>query len=474
MQVMTGAKMRAAMILAGAIVFLYQPATATPARPAPAPTAATAPQSDAERVAELERQQFELRYERDMERIHTDLVDRQTSWFEILVSSLVGLFALAVTGSTIFFTIRFGRAAVAEARNEVAQARSDFEEQLSKAQHRNQEAEALVAQIRAHEQIARQITEGLQPGQTPTDPVQRRTLREIASEAATKPRNERTLDHYRALVMVAAMDSDWTAMERRAAAMDYLFEDADPETQAFALFQRAYALGELSRQHEAIAIYDELIRRFGDSNAPALLERVVMALFNKGVDLGALERHDDAIATYDELIRRFGDSDTPALQEKVAMALLNKGVRFGTLERHDDAIATYDELIRRFGDSDAPALLERVAMALFNKVVDLGALDRHDDAIATYDEVVRRFGDSEVTALQEMVAMALFNRACARGAQSNAPAAIADLRLWAERIGSFDCNKIANDSDFDPIRNDPAFRALLVEYGCVPPAEDAA
>jgi hypothetical protein len=76
--------------------------------------------------------------------------------------------------------------------------------------------------------------------------------------------------------------------------------------------------------------------------------------------------------------------------------------------------------------------------------------------------------------VQEPVAMALFNRACANGVQSNAPAAIADLRLWAERSGSFDCNKVANDSDFDPIRNDPAFQALLAEYGCLPPAEDSA
>jgi len=85
-----------------------------------------------------------------------------------------------------------------------------------------------------------------------------------------------------------------------------------------------------------------------------------MALFNKGVRLGALDRSEDAIAVYDDLIARFGTATEPALRERVAMALFNKGVRLGALDRSEDAIAVYDDLIARFGTATEPALREQV------------------------------------------------------------------------------------------------------------------
>src|SRR6266851_2563260 len=179
---------------------------------------------------------------------------------------------------------------------------------------------------------------------------------------------------------------------------------------ADALFNKGITLGALNRSEEEIGVYDDLVRRFGDSPAAALQEQVARALFNKGATLGTLNRSEGAIGVYDDLVRRFGDCPAAALQEAVARALVNKGITLGALNRSEEAIGVYDDLVRRFGDSPATALQEAVARALVNKGITLGALNRSEEAIGVYDDLVRRFGDSPATALQEAVARALLNR----------------------------------------------------------------
>jgi tetratricopeptide (TPR) repeat protein len=173
---------------------------------------------------------------------------------------------------------------------------------------------------------------------------------------------------------------------------------------AEALISMAVQLGELDLPLDAIATYDEVVRRFGDDPAPALREQVAKALVSKGITLGQQGQPLDAIATYNEIVRRFGDDPAPALRERVAKALFNKGVTLDQQGQPLAAIATYNEIVRRFGDDPAPALRERVAKALFNKGVTLNQQGQPLAAIATYDEVVRRFGDDPAPALREQVA----------------------------------------------------------------------
>ena len=52
----------------------------------------------------------------------------------------------------------------------------------------------------------------------------------------------------------------------------------------------------------------------------------------QGNALGALDRPADAIAVYDEVVSRFGDAPEPTLRQQVADALSNKGI---TLEGLD-------------------------------------------------------------------------------------------------------------------------------------------
>lgn len=510
------------------------------------------------RIAKLENSLQDEKYAKDMADIRADLIESQRDWYAVLMT----LLGIAVAGTTIFFTLRFGTAAVSAAKAEIIEQKAAIDSQLleagklnEQAAKLNEQARQLVEEISSHANQARDLIAALQPGEVPTDDEQRETISEVAQKALAKPRRERTLDDYKALVIHAMIQEDWATAERRAQAMTYLFEDADPESIAFALFNRALALGELDQSDEAISTYDELIERFGISDAPtmqepvaralynkgvrlgaldrskeaiavydeliarfgtsdvpglqepiakalfnrgfrlgvlgqhddsitaydemierfgkcdisSLQEQVAMALFNKGVRLGIIEKFEDEIAAYNELIARFGKSDRPTLQEQVAMALVNKGVRLGMLDRFDDEIAAYDELIARFGKSDRPALQEQVAKALINKGITLGTLDLSDDAITVYEELIKCFGKSDLAALQELVARALIYGAGCYARGKNVAASIDALQRWSKKVGTFDCETVANDSDFDAIRHDPEFVAFLTANGCTPP-----
>jgi hypothetical protein len=62
-----------------------------------------------------------------------------------------------------------------------------------------------------------------------------------------------------------------------------------------------------------------------------LREQVAKALVNKGARLGVLGRSDEAIAVYADVLARFGTATELALREQVAKALVNKGARLGVV-----------------------------------------------------------------------------------------------------------------------------------------------
>ena len=184
---------------------------------------------------------------------------------------------------------------------------------------------------------------------------------------------------------------------------------------AKALVNKGAALGALNRPQEALEACDEVVRRFGESDNPTLRESVASALLNRAKPLDALNRLHDVLETCDEVVRRFGESDMPALLESVATALVNKGIGLDALNQPQDALESYDEVVRRFRESEVPAVLEWVAKALMNKGAALGTLNRPQDALELYDEVIRRFGESDCRGLLESVAAALVNRGATLG-----------------------------------------------------------
>ena len=184
---------------------------------------------------------------------------------------------------------------------------------------------------------------------------------------------------------------------------------------AKALVKKGVLLRGASDIEAALDAYDEVVRRFGQSESRVVLEAVATALVNKTSALGNLGRPEDALVVCDEVVRRFKASDTPDLRVSVAKALINKGVALHELDRPAEALAVYDEAWRRYGMAETPAGLTLVAYILVYKGTALAKLNRLEEAVAEWDEVVRRFGESETEVLRILVADALVNKAVALG-----------------------------------------------------------
>ena len=197
------------------------------------------------------------------------------------------------------------------------------------------------------------------------------------------------------------------------------------ERVARALVNKGMALGALGRPEEELAIYEEVLRRFDKCDSPGVLEEVATALLCKGIRLSVgdhragqfrhLYRPREAIAVYQKVLHRFGETGEPAILERVATALLYKGITLGELRRPEEAIAAYQEVLHRFGQADKPALLERVAEAMVNRGITLGELGRSEEKLDAYEEVLRRFGGSQVPGVLEQIAKTLVNKGAALG-----------------------------------------------------------
>ncbi|HEX9732192.1 MAG TPA: AAA family ATPase, partial [Thermoanaerobaculia bacterium] len=170
-------------------------------------------------------------------------------------------------------------------------------------------------------------------------------------------------------------------------------DSATAEPVAKALFNRGVSLGALDRSAEALAVYDEVVSRYGQRQEPALAEQVATALFNKGFCLGALDRSAEELAVYDEVVSRYGQRQEPAIAEQVASALGGKGWREYELGRYDDSVVSSRAALER----NPKATLARCNLAL--ALLHLGEIEAAKDA---YAEAAR-----EIAAVEDLDRLAL-------------------------------------------------------------------
>ena len=243
---------------------------------------------------------------------------------------------------------------------------------------------------------------------------------------------------------------------------------------AWAFLDEAITLNDEGRSEHALAKCDEAIGRFGDADAPEILEPVAGAFVLKGDILAGLNRpekawtglaetvrgaHDgnaivlsdfvsmaltgkeagsnrapEALAAYDEVLSRFGTSDIPAVMDHIARALIRKGTVLLALDRPDEALAALDEAISRFGRSNVPSLVQTAAGAFCMKGFVLSVRDRGDEALAALDEAVRRFRGHDIPESFQQIAFVFLLRGLALAPLGRTEEALAD---WDEAVGFF-------------------------------------
>ena len=188
----------------------------------------------------------------------------------------------------------------------------------------------------------------------------------------------------------------------------------------------------------AIATYNDVVERFGNSDVPELQIQVAGALISRGVAEERQGYHEAAIASCDAVEARYATSLAPVLQVQVAWALVNKTVILDRLGKHVQAIAICDQVYERYGTSDIPDMQEQVARVLFNKGFAQHQLGKYTLATETYDRVVDRYGESAMPKLQIHVAAALNMKGAVRARLGECEAAITACEAVIERNGASD------------------------------------
>lgn len=285
------------------------------------------------------------------------------------------------------------------------------------------------------EQVTRQLQERLTAAPLPLlTPAQVEALDAQERHLKRIPESEYTFNDWESRAYAA-----YTAKQFDLASNFFLQASKAAATSgqvARSLVARGVMLAELNRSEEAIAVYEQVVARFGEATESVLREQVAGALLNKGVALGRQTRSQEAIAAYEQVVARFGGAPEPVLREEVAQALLNKGAALGRLTRSEEAIAAYGQVVARFGEATEPVLREQVVKALLNKGVALGRLNRSGEAIGVYEQVVARFGEATEPVLREGVGKALVNKGVTLGRLNRSEEAIAVYEQVVARFGS--------------------------------------
>ena len=210
----------------------------------------------------------------------------------------------------------------------------------------------------------------------------------------------------------------------------------DLEAVSMALVNKGTALGRLNRPEEALAAWDEVVRHFGASDALVHRHAVVRSLSCKGAMLATLNRLEAALSVWDEADRRFGADDSPGIVLEIATGLVASGGALIEMRRPEEALAAWGEVVGRFGASGIPPLLHQVVGALVSRASLFWDLNRPEEALAAWDEVVSRFGNQDDLAFLEPVAAALMNKGNVLAELSRGEEALAAWDEVVERFGN--------------------------------------
>jgi tetratricopeptide (TPR) repeat protein len=192
-----------------------------------------------------------------------------------------------------------------------------------------------------------------------------------------------------------------------------------------ALYNKGNALVNLGQyDDDAIAAYDQALAIKPDKHE---------ALNNKGNVLFNLGQYEAAIAAYDQAL---------TLKPDYHQALYNKGNVLADLGQYEAAIAAYDQAL---------AIKPDYHEALYTKGVALVDLGQYKAAIAAYDQALT---------LKPNEPKMLYNKACGYGLQGDVKNAISTLQAAITLDPNYH-DRAKTDSDFDPIRQNECFQALI-------------
>jgi tetratricopeptide (TPR) repeat protein len=207
-----------------------------------------------------------------------------------------------------------------------------------------------------------------------------------------------------------------------------------PDKMLFSLLNFSVKASNLECYEDAIISLDQAIK---------IKPEYYKVWYNKGVALRYLERFEDAIVCFEQAVK---------IQPDFYEAWYNKGLALRYLERFEDAIVCFEQAIKIKPDFSQAYLLK--GLALFY-------LERFEDAI-TFEDVIVLY--EQAIKIKPDFHEAWYNKACCYAIQKNIDKAIENLQQ-AIKLNPEKYRELAkNDYDFDNIRDNERFQALLQSY----------
>ena len=259
-----------------------------------------------------------------------------------------------------------------------------------------------------------------------------------------------------------------------------------------AWYVRGVALMNLSRQAEAILSFDKALEFISEGhiwltrgNALGILEKheeaiisfnnaleispdSYMSWFYRGLSLGILGRYEEAILSFDKSLQINSKDYTIWYAKACILSKLNKheeaiiscnnalklnpndeksfgdlGILLKILGKNEEAIYNFDRALEF--NSNNHEILNSRGIALSN-------LGRYEEAITSYDQAIQTNPNEP---------NAYYNKSCAYSIQNQVELALENLQK-AIQLDSWKYRNMVNtDSDFDNLRHDPRFQALI-------------
>lgn len=232
-----------------------------------------------------------------------------------------------------------------------------------------------------------------------------------------------------ALLCKAKRSSKGQALTRLQQAQQQTRVGLKEETSEFLADFWLYRMGngcyEMQAYEEAIAAYGEALQIKPDFHETP---------YSKGIALRKLGRYEEAIAAYDAALKVKLDNHE---------ALHNKGNALGDLGRYEEAIAVYDAALKIKPDFHEALTARGGALAYLGKF---------DEAMTAFDTALAIKPNHDNT---------MYCRACTYALQNQIEPALNNLAQAIQLNPEENCEMAKTDSDFDAIRNDPRFQALL-------------
>ena len=174
-----------------------------------------------------------------------------------------------------------------------------------------------------------------------------------------------------------------------------------------------------------------------DSEAGASLGAYRASLqFELGNLLAAAKEYEAAVASFDQALKIKPDKDA---------AWNNRGNALGNLGRLEEAVASFDQALKIKPDDH---------QAWYNRGNALRNVGRLEEAVASYDQALNFKPDDYA---------AWYNKACSYALQGNIEQAIENLQQAINLSPDKYREMAKTDSDFDNIREDERFGALIQE-----------